>query len=40
MWAGVILADDEEANTIRASTIFLRVYLGLWSEICASAASK
>jgi hypothetical protein len=30
MWAGVIQADDEEADTIWASAIFLRVYLSLW----------
>jgi hypothetical protein len=29
MWAGVVQADDEEANTVWAPAVFLRVYLGL-----------
>ena len=40
MWAGVVQANDEETDTVWASAVFLRVYLGLWSEICASAAGK
>ena len=40
MWAGVVQADDEEANTVWAPAVFLRVYLGLWSEMCGSAAGK
>ena len=39
MWAGVVQADDEEANSVWAPAIFLRIHLSLWNDIYFGASA-